>query len=186
MNMSTLPSPVIKGIFLKSHIQAVEKALGPEGLKKLESAYGGSLKFNNSDEVPIRDEVRLIECALRLLAADIPEDKVPYEAGRLHFNNFSTTPLGKLILPFFRNNFKKVVLNTRHVAGHVFRGVTFSTRELSPTHIEVTMTNADYPIEHFTGFFQAWMEYSGIQGTVTTHVTAPGVFAYDIVWDMTS
>ena len=174
--------PVIKGIFVKSHVKAVENALGQSGLHRLEAAYGSPLVFGNSEEVLVRDEVKLIECALRLLKPDLNSEEIEYEAGRLHFHNFRTTPLGRLILPFFKTNFKQVMLQTKHLAGHIFRGVKFYSSEVAEKEIIIGMKNTDYPIDHFRGLFQAWMDYSGIDGHVSQVDVGPNEFQYILKW----
>ncbi len=175
--------PTIRGIFLKSHIRAVERAKGKQGLDQLEACFGKSIAFKNSDNVPIRDEVALLECALRIMGDEsIPPDRIAYEAGRLHFENFATTPLGKITLPFFKHNYKMIMLNARYLGVHVFHGVKFASEELGPSAVYLVMSNADYPIEHFQGLLQAWMEYCELKGSVTAKKIEEHVHAYTIEW----
>jgi uncharacterized protein (TIGR02265 family) len=87
-------SPTIKGIFVNSHIKAVQKALGDKGLERLRQSFGEPMDFKSTENVPIRTEVKLLECAVQLLSkSPIPPDQISFEAGRLHFQNFTTTPL---------------------------------------------------------------------------------------------
>ncbi len=177
-------SPTIKGIFIKSHVRAVFRAKGRAGVEKLQTCFGRPLQFANSENVFIRDEVTLIECAVRIIFDDsVPEEKIEYEAGKLHFRNFSGTPLGRIVLPFFKKSYKTVLLRSRHIAEHVFRGVIFSSEDLGPRSICITMANADYPIDHFAGFFQAWTEYSNLKGSVKTKKIRAGIYAYTISWE---
>src|SRR5258708_36441396 len=97
--MSSKPTPYIKGVFLKSHINAVVKARGPKGLKQLELCYGKPLTYKKLDDGPVRDEIKFFECAIQIISDKlIHPSQLPYEAGRLHFWNFSTTPLAKFVL----------------------------------------------------------------------------------------
>jgi uncharacterized protein (TIGR02265 family) len=177
------PQPTIRGIFMKSHVQAVAQKKGDPGLKELEKMYGGPTQFKNSDEVPIREEVKLLECAVQILSdCPIPKENISYEAGRLHFKDFSSTPLGKLVLPFFKNNYKMILLRAKYLGGHVFRGVTFLSDELGPNAVQLTMSNADYPIDHFRGLFEAWMEYCGLCGTIQAIEPMERVHQYVISW----
>lgn len=179
--MTTL-TPTIKGIFLKSHINAVKQAKGEEGIKQLEETYGKPLSFKNSDDIPVREEVKLIEVITQLLSTTpISPEQLPFEAGKQHFRDFTTTPLAKIVLPFFKNQFKQVVLQAQNIAGHVFQGVTFETHDEGEKKIKLIMRNNDYPIDHFKGFFQAWMEYSGLQGTIEAK-EINGAYEYLMSW----
>jgi uncharacterized protein (TIGR02265 family) len=176
-------SSTIKGIFINSHIKAVQSQKGGEGLELLEKLFGKPLQYKNSDNVPIRDEVRLIECAVIVLNGDkFTKDELTLEAGRLHFRNFVTTPLAKILFPLFKNQFKLLMLNTNNIAGHVFNGVKFSAEDLGKNSIKVIMNNNDYPINHFKGLFEEWMKYSGLTGTVDTKETAPDQYEYSMQW----
>lgn len=176
-------TPTIKGVFVKSHIAAVRREKGDEGVEQLEKKYGKPLVFKNSDNVPIRDEVFLIECAVQILSkTPIPKEKVSYEAGRLHFKDFLTTPLAKILFPFFKNQFKLLMMQARSIAGHVFQGVDFSSVDLGEKAVKVVTKNNDYPVEHFQGLFQEWMEYSGLKGTVEQAIVEDS-YEYTMKWE---
>lgn len=172
---------------MNSHIRAVRSQKGEEGVRELERRFGRPLQFGNMENVPVADEVRIIEHALDLLSdRPVPPERRAFAAGELHFTNFLTTPFAKIILGTFRTNFKLMMLNAAKIAGHVFRGVRFSTEELGPTSVRLVMANNDYPIDHFRGLFSAWMKYSGYTGTVTATETAPNEYSYVIAWSETS
>lgn len=178
-------TPSIKGIFVNSHISAVRAKKGEAGVLQLEKLYGKPIKFKNNDLVPIREEVKIIECALDVLAQKpIPENKKKFEAGRLHFTNFSQTPFAKILFSLFKTNFKLMMLQSPNIAGHVFEGVKFSALDVGPKSVLVTMEHIDYPIEHFQGLFQAWMDFAGLYGTITANrKTNPDRFEYMMRWD---
>lgn len=181
--METEKKPTIKGIFVNSHIAAVRKALGADGVRRLEELYGKALEFKNSDDVLVSEEVKIIEYALDLLSTEpIPETERAFEAGRLHFKNFSTTPLAKIIFSLFRRDFKLMMLQSKNIAGHVFRGVHFDAKEIAPGKVILTMKNNDYPIDHFRGLFSEWMKFSGNEGTVTALRIPPDVYEYTLEW----
>ncbi len=163
----------IKGIFVNSHIRAVRKKLGDEGVSRLEELFGKTLKFKNSEDVPVADEVRIIDCALLLLSEQpVPESSKDFEAGRLHFRNFSSTPLAHIIFSLFRKNFKLMMMQSHNIAGHVFHGAKFTSEELSPSSVRVTVADSEYPLDHFKGLFQEWMNFAGLQGTVVARRSA--------------
>lgn len=176
--------PVIKGIFVNSHIKTVKRLKGDAGLRELEARYGHPIRFKNSGNVPVREEVRIIEAALQVLSdRPIAPEKLAFEAGRFHFRNFTTTPLAKLIFSVFRKRFKLLMLQSKNIAGHVFEGVKFSSEELGPKAVRVVMENNDYPLAHFQGLFQEWMNYAGHSGVVEARETAPNRFEYTMRWE---
>lgn len=159
--------PTIKGIFVNSHIKQLQKERGNEGLQELQSRYGKEIDFKNDEDVPIGEEVKILECIVDM-TSDHPlsQEERAYQAGVLHFNNFVRTPFAKIIFSLFSKNFKLLMLESTNIAGHVFKGVRFHSKDLGGNAVEVIMENNDYPLEHFGGLFQAWMNYSGLQGKI--------------------
>ena len=73
--------PRIKGIFVNSHVKALEAQKGPEAVRELARRYGGPVRFKNSEDVPVREEVKIIELAADILSgAPIPPDRRAFEA----------------------------------------------------------------------------------------------------------
>lgn len=180
----TQKKPTIKGIFVNSHIHTVHTVLGDEGVVRLEAMYGKPIQFKNNDTVPLRDEIAIIECALDLLSSEpVPKQDRAFEAGRLHFRNFTTTPLAQIIFSLFRTKFKLMMLHAPDIAGHVFQDVKFSSREVSEKSVEVTMENNDYPLDHFRGLFYEWMIFSGNKGTVTGEKIDETTYRYILSWE---
>ncbi len=174
--------PTIKGMFVNSHIAAVRAKKGADGVAELERRYGKPVVFKNSDDVPIREEVQIIECALDLLADQpIAQEEKAFEAGKLHFRNFTQTPLGKILFSLFQSNFKLMMLHARDIAGHVFQGVRFSTQEIDEKSIKVILENNDYPLDHFRGLFSEWMTFAGLTGTVSAQ-NIDGRYEYTMQW----
>jgi hypothetical protein len=152
---------------VNSHIKAVRNLLGDEGVRELARRLGHPIDYGDTQDVLVRDEVRLIEYALDLtspIPID-PEDRA-FEAGRLHFQNFTTTPWAKMLFTLFPRNFTYMIKHAPLVAERVFKGVQFRTRALNPRTLIITMENNDYPIDHFRGLFTAWLEYFGETGTI--------------------
>lgn len=182
--MEVSPSkPTIKGIFVNSHIKALSTKKGDGAIAELEKRFGRPVIFNNSENVLISDEVKIIEICLDLLfEKQFSGRERAYEAGRLHFQNFSTTPLAKIVFSLFKNSFKIVMLNADKIAGHVFSGVRFSTQEISEKSVVVRMENNDYPLEHFQGLFSEWMSFTGLTGEVAAKETVDGAYEYIMSW----
>lgn len=176
--------PTIKGLFVNSHINAVEKKLGKEGVAELERRFGKSIDFKNNQDVRVLDEIKIIEHALDLTSDNpIPPAERAYEAGRLHFTNFSSTPFAKLAFPMFRNNFKAMMLNAKFFAEHIFKGISFTSEDIGEKQVKVVMANNDYPIEHFRGLFQAWMDYSNLHGKVEAEEAKEDQFVFMMSWE---
>ncbi|HVN26042.1 MAG TPA: TIGR02265 family protein [Candidatus Paceibacterota bacterium] len=175
--------PTIKGVFMRSHVKALARKRGVAAVAELQAAFGAPLDFGDMDDVLVRDEVRLLELAVRLMKDQpIADGDVALEAGRLHFDNFVSTPLGRLTVPFFKNNFKSVIMGARYLAGHIFRGVKFSSEDLGPSSVRLMMRNADYPLDHFNGFLAGWMSYCGLRGTIEAQEPESRVRIYTIAW----
>lgn len=176
--------PTIKGIFVNSHIKALRAQKGEAAVKELERRFGKPLTFSNSENVLIADEVLILRHCVALQSdTPVAPEHLEEAAGTLHFQNFSTTPLAKIILPFFKQNFKALMLNSPNIAGHVFQGVDFESKELGEKKVQVIMRNNDYHIDHFKGLFTAWMKYSNLSGTVTPSDLGNGVYQYVIEWN---
>jgi uncharacterized protein (TIGR02265 family) len=182
MNMASSGQPTIKGIFVNSHVKAVEKALGDWGLEQLELKFGQPLNFGMTDNVPIRTEIKLLECAVQLLTSEpIPLDKLALESGRLHFKNFTSTPLGLMVFAIFRNKLKQSLMQANNVAQHVFQGTMFRSYDIGPKSVKVVMENNDYPAAHFQGFFLEWMKFAQLQGKVNVEIIGD-TFEYTLEW----
>lgn len=171
--------PTIKGIFVKSHVDALVRAKGKDAVGELIERCGKQVRFQNSDDVPIRTEILIIEHVLDMLAGKrIPKGKREFEAGRLHFRNFAGTRVGEMVLMF---RFKSALQRAPWIARRVFRGVQFSVKDLGKNAIEISMSDNDYPLEHFHGFFKAWMQHKKLSGTVRAK-DVEGVYMYALKW----
>lgn len=170
---------------MNSHIKALRELKGEKGLAKLREHCPEYLHFKNTDDVPVRKETELLECAVQLIhdGRVFSQEELEYEAGVLHFQNFLTTPLAKILFPLLRAQFKPVMMRAKHIAGHVFRNVEFDSEELGEHALKVFMKNNDYPLFHFKGFFQAWMDFSGRTGKVEARELADGVYEYTMKWE---
>jgi len=178
------PQPVIKGMFVKSHIEAVRKAKGEAGVAELERRYGKPLKFRHMQYVPVREEVKIIEHTLDILSpAPVPAAMRAFEAGRLHFRNFRTTSYGKIIFSSLPKNCKPILMNAKYIAQHVFRHVKFTSIDLGPQALKIIMENNDYPIDHFKGLFYEWMRFFDLKrAKVDAKETVPNIYEYTMVW----
>ena len=175
--------PTIKGIFVNSHVAAVKKKAGTQGVAELEKRFGKSVSFGNNQDVRILDEVRLIEHALDIMSdTPVPQNERTFKAGRLHFDNFVNTAFAKMAFPMFKNNFKTMMMKSSFFGEHIFKGVTFTAKDLGGNQVEVVMGNNDYPIDHFRGVFQAWMDSSGLKGVVTATTSSTADFIYTMEW----
>lgn len=177
------PQPSIKGIFVMSHVDALETKKGHDGIVELLARYGKPIRFGIMDDVPVREEVAIIEHTLDILTGGkYHGDERAFEAGRLHLHNFSRTALGGMVLPIFRTVPQLFFLHADLIAKNVFRHVRFVSEEKGPRAIRVVMENNDYPLLHFAGFFQGVLEYGGFHGSVVAEDLSERRYAYDIAW----
>lgn len=173
--------PTIKGTFVNSHVKAVRRALGDAGVDELERRLGHPVDYGEFQDVLVADEVRLIEHALELLHGPVSDPEArAFEAGRLHYRNFKTTPWAKIIFSLFPANFRFFMRRSPTVAERVFRGVGFEARDIDAHTLLIRMTDPDYPIEHFRGLFTEWMDDFGEHGEVIAQETPDGGYDYVI------
>lgn len=184
--MDEAPRPTIKGIFVKSHIRALERDYGHAAVMELTNLVGHSLDYSNTDDVPIKDEVQILEHIVDIMAQKPLEQKErEREAGRLHFRNFATTPLWGLTEQIFGSRPKFLLMQSSKIAGYVFQDVEFTSEDLGEKHVRITMFNNDYPIEHFEGFFEEWLRQANCVPHVQTTAHTRGRYEYDISWEET-
>lgn len=175
--------PTIKGLFVKTHVRAIKKKRGPLGLRTLQAQFGKPLKFGAWQNIPVADEVKLINCAVVLYSDQrINPEKLDYEAGRFHCQNFLTTPLAKTVMKRLGKNFKLMMLLASKVAGQVFRGLKAEAEDLGENKVKIVFTNSGYPVEHFAGFFEEWMSYLGLLGIARGEELEPGNIKYIMTW----
>jgi hypothetical protein len=167
-----------------SHVHALEAQKGRDGIVELMTRHGKPIRFGALENVPVREEVAIIEHVLDILSGDtIPAGRRAFEAGKLHFDNFSKTELGNLILPLFRSNIRAFLMNANHIAGYVFSGVRFISEERRKGDICIVMENNDYPLDHFAGFFEAVLAYGHLEGEVTAEDLGHHRYSYCIRWN---
>ncbi len=181
--MEGILRPTIKGVFVKSHIRAVERVRGREGLIELHRRFGRPFNYSNDSNVPVADEVAILEHIVDMLsprALSGPERSL--EAGRLHFRDFSSTRLWKILQPLFKLNPKFVLMQSHAIAGYVFKHVEFASEDFGEHTVKITMFNNDYPLEHFKGFFEEWMYSFGLQASVEALERTRTRYEYVISW----
>jgi len=172
--------PTIKGIFVNSQVASVRNSKGEEGLKELEKRYGKPIKFGNVEDVPVAEEVRLIELAVQIINDDkISQDELAFEAGKLHFVNFATTPLARMIFSIMKD-LKYILLNSKYISEHVFRGMDFNSEALDQFRIKITIEGGVYPLNHFKGLWWAWCENFGYKPKIEATQLSPEKYEYII------
>lgn len=165
--MEPTPRPTIKGIFVKSHIRGLERERGGEAVRELERRIGHPVNYKNSDDVPIAEEVRILESIVDIEAGtSLKKEERELEAGRLHFRNFSTTPLWTILNSILGSNPKFLLMQSSRIAGYVFQDVEFASEDMGEESVKITLFNNEYPIRHFQGFFQEWLHAFGLDGKV--------------------
>jgi uncharacterized protein (TIGR02265 family) len=182
--MDEAPRPTIKGIFVKSHIRALERERGSDGVIELQKRFGKPINYSNSDDVPVADEVLILEHIVDITSpVQLAREERELEAGRLHFRNFSTTPLWTLTEQIFGTKLKFLLMQSSKIAGYVFQDVHFASEDLGERSVRITMFNNDYPIEHFQGFFEQWLQSAGHKGKIAATAHTRGRYEYTISWE---
>lgn len=181
--MEAAPRPTIKGMFVNSHVRALGLERGESGLAELRKRFGKQVSFSATDDVPVADEVKILEYIVDITSPVLLSDRDrELEAGRLHFRNFSTTTLWTLMLQVFGSNLKFLLMQSSKIAGWVFRGIEFVSEDAGEHVVRITVFNNDYPLEHFQGFFEQWLHFSNVKGSVEATADTRGRYEYTITW----
>jgi len=181
--MEDAPRPVIKGVFVRSHVKAVERVLGKHGVQELERRLGHSVDYSNAANVSVADEVAMLENIVDMFAEKpLSKRERSLEAGRLHFRDFRSTPLWNILKPIFGLSPKFLLMRSHAIAGFVFRNVEFISEDKGERCVKITMFNNDYPLEHFQGFFEEWLTSFGLKAKVDAAAHTRGRYEYTISW----
>ena len=181
--MDEVPRPVIKGVFVKSHINALERVRGRDGLNELHRRFGRPINYGNYDTVPVADEIAILEIIVDIVSSHpLTPSERSLEAGRLHFRDFRETPLWNILKPLFDFSPKFLLMRSHTIAGYVFKNVEFVSEDYGEHTVKITMFNNDYPLEHFKGFFEEWMASFGIPAQVDALSRTRGRYEYTISW----
>lgn len=179
--------PLIKGLFINSHIEWLRSQMGDEAVYELNVRLGKFDGYNALDDYPVREEVRVIETALDIVHEDIDPADRSFEAGRLHFRNFVRTTYGSMVvglMPRTSEGFKSLLLHAAAIARFVFRNTNFTSEEVGVREVRVTMDHNDYPIDHFRGLLYEWALFWEVQNpVVTAQEEAPRRYVYTVRWD---
>ncbi len=167
---------------MNSHVKVVRNEKGESGVRELEKRFGRPVNFANFEDVLVSDEIKIIEYALDILTdGKVSPDKRAFEAGRLHFKDFATTPLAKIIFSSI-TDIKKLLLNSKYIAEHVFNGITFISSDNGPDSVKIIMEGGHYPIDHFKGLFWAWVDNFGYEPDVKAVQAGSERYEYTLSW----
>ena len=179
--MQKRPEATIKGMFVNSHVRVLREREGSTAVGELGRRFGGTIHFRPLEDVPVRDEVRIIEIVLDLMGEHGLTGAARAEAaGRLHFTNFSHTSLGTALLgalPHTPKSFLTLISNAPLIARNVFSNTNFDA-EVRRDSVVISVDNCDYPPEHFAGFFGEWMRAWELE-EARVRTRAPGEGAYE-------
>jgi uncharacterized protein (TIGR02265 family) len=181
-------TPLIKGMFINSHIDRLRREKGEAAVYELKISIGRYEGYNNFDDYPVREEIKVIETVLDILS-DGKVDPVhrSFEAGRLHFRDFAETVFGKMTLGLATKTpegFRRLMQMVNYIGQYVFKHTNFTSKVVDEHSVTITMENNDYPIDHFKGLFFEWAHYWGLKNPkVSAYIIAPNKFEYTVMWE---
>lgn len=178
---------MIKGVFLRAHVQAVHKHQGSAGVDELERRYGQPLRFRTLQKVPIADELRLLDHAY-----DISFDRDPAASlwpdresalGHFHFQNFLLTPFARTFFAWFRHSTPTIMLKAGEVAKHIFYHVEFYSQPTGPNQVVIHTKNFPYSGDHFCSFLKACLQFTGYLGRVQCQADDHLATKFAVEWE---
>jgi hypothetical protein len=185
--METKLIPTIKGVFVNSHIARLRKDKGDAGIHELEKRYNKNIDFATNEDVPIREEVKILEIIIDILKGEpLSLSKRSFQAGQLHFQNFAKTTFAKILFASVAKNsegFEKLFLNSDYIVNNVFKNTDFKSKKISDGKLKIIMSNNDYPIEHFHGLFDEWVKHWNLKNAkVEANVINNNKYEYLIIY----
>ncbi len=170
---------------MNSHVRAVQRGLGARGLDALREAVGHPLQFAATEDVPTSLEALVLEEAVRLLSVAPSEEEVPRLAGRLHYRNFRETPWARVLFTLFPRDYGFMLRHAHTIASRVFNHVVVEAKDLAPRSMLIRLVNSGYPLDHFQGFLEAWLQDFGNEGQVVAQQPTASTQEYLVQWEPT-
>ncbi len=181
--MNEAAQPTIKGLFVKSHVRALARLRGPEGLVELLRRTGKSHRYETTEDVPVSEEVELLECIVDMVSSvQLTDEQRQDEAGRLHMRNFATTTMWTLLEQLIGRNLKFLFSQSAWIGAWVFHGIQFKSEDIDHHVVRISMINSVYPLAHFRGFFSEWLKQLDVEGAVEAAELEPGHHTFTISW----
>jgi len=171
-----------KGLFLKGYVDMLRKQKGPEAIEKLKTMMDGEINFSQLKSYPMEIEIKLKDSIIKILYGKIT-DEAELEFGKLSFQVYADSVLGKTMFSLFGNNLKKLSLSVSRVLDSVVEGITFETEELGEKKVLIRITDNVHNIRHYEGVWLAAIKYFGHQGAVKAVDKGNNVHEYVLSWE---
>lgn len=186
--MNEIKIPLIKGIFINSHIRHLRNDKGDAAIIELERRYGKPLEFKTFENVPVIEEVRILDLILEITGeVPIDEHERDFESGRHHFRNFATTPFGKILMgavPKTPEGFRIMLTSSGYISRHVFKNLQFDSEPSDENTLVSIMFNSGYPLHHFRGLYYEWMRAWDLHDAqVEAYELGAGHHKYCMIWN---
>lgn len=176
---------MIKGVFVNSHVKVLEKIKGKESIKALEKKLGRKANFKYLDDVPVSQEVKIIDFTLKELQKPSEGKKdMDFESGRLHFKNFVSTPYGRMLMSVLEKDIKKMLLSAPKFIKHIFKNVSVKSKEIDQKRVKIWFENSGYPLNHMRGVLYEWLVQWGYNGEVKARKISPNILEYIVKWEL--
>ena len=102
--------------------------------------------------------------AIVLFGKDNPETQ--YKIGKLTFNVYTHSFIGKTMFSLLGNRIKEAVLSSKKIYNTVTSGLDIETKELGDKKVSIRVRNDPFPLRYREGIFAAAMEYFGLDSNV--------------------
>jgi len=176
----------VKGMFLKNIVATIKEHKGPQGLEALKRELGDT-QFYGMRDYSLEEEVQLHRVAMKILYGDANPNNY-FELGKVSFQTYAESAIGKTIMSLFHGNVKKLALSFKMAINTISSGFDIRTEDLGGNRVKITLLHLPYPVEYYKGVFTGAIEYfqkrgEVTQGLVKAHTRAPGDYEYILRWE---
>jgi len=173
---------LVKGMFIKAHVDRMRKELDPEKLLNIEKLYNKPLEFKGFADYPVEEEIELLEAYIRVTKPNLKGDEIDYEAGIFHWQTFTQLGVGKALLQVYNNDIKRILSSAQAVLKLISTDMHLDYYDEGVRKVRFIIYNFAYQPRHLEGIIHELMAGAKVKATITTVVKGLQCFEYTITW----
>jgi len=177
--MPDLQAEKVQGFFLVEDINLVKKEKGEPGYLALKNLTP-SLNLDQVSPIKkysIQQEIELLRgVAIVVYGDDSPESWK--KLGAHEVETVKNSPLGKILLALFTNDYREIVKNGFRVLNAFSPFIGYSYTMLGDKSFEITTTHNPYPKEYYLGSLMAFRDMYERNAHCSVREIGPGTYIY--------